>query len=274
MRRVCCWLGRGIRQDFRQRRAHYVDDWRLPQHGRLRVLAASTFIFCASAIPALAFGEQLYADTGGLLSAVHVLSATALTGVAQALLGGQPLLIVGVAEPIVLTYKFMFDFAKDQEGLGPDLFLPWCAWTCVWTSLFILILSLLNSCAYISRFTRLAGELFGALIALLFVQQAVKGLVQEFREVPEGASPAEAPTAALASGLWSLFLAWGVLLTSLLLRRARSWRFLRPPLRFERKRRVLTQVPAWTTGMIMCTHWHGAGMFISLAAHMWPLAQF
>lgn len=45
-----------------------------------------------------------------------VLAATAITGVLQAVVGGQPLLIVGVAEPIVITYKFMYEFAKDREG--------------------------------------------------------------------------------------------------------------------------------------------------------------
>ena len=34
-----------------------------------------------------------------------MLVATALCGILQAVAGGQPLLIVGVAEPIVLTYK-------------------------------------------------------------------------------------------------------------------------------------------------------------------------
>ena len=41
-----------------------------------------------------------------------MLIATAITGVAQAMIGGQPLLIVGVAEPIVLIYSFMYQFAK------------------------------------------------------------------------------------------------------------------------------------------------------------------
>ena len=44
---------------------------------------------------------------GGQLSVVHVLISTAVSGVVQALLGGQPLLIIGVAEPIVLIYGFM-----------------------------------------------------------------------------------------------------------------------------------------------------------------------
>ncbi len=47
---------------------------------------------------------------------MQVLTATAATGIIQALVGGQPLLIVGVAEPIVLMYKYMYDFAKDKAG--------------------------------------------------------------------------------------------------------------------------------------------------------------
>jgi hypothetical protein len=40
-----------------------------------------------------------------IVTGVSVLVATALCGLVQAVVGGQPLLIVGVAEPIVLTYK-------------------------------------------------------------------------------------------------------------------------------------------------------------------------
>ncbi len=68
-------------------------------------------------MPALAFGEQFTNDTQGILTAVHVLAATAISGVLQAVVGGQPLLIVGVAEPIVLVYKYMYEFAKDNDGV-------------------------------------------------------------------------------------------------------------------------------------------------------------
>ena len=40
-----------------------------------------------------------------VLTGVQVLAATSICGVLQAVVGGQPLLIVGVAEPIVLLYK-------------------------------------------------------------------------------------------------------------------------------------------------------------------------
>jgi boron transporter len=36
----------------------------------------------------------------------------------QAVVGGQPLLIVGVAEPIVLIYGYMYNFARDKPDLG------------------------------------------------------------------------------------------------------------------------------------------------------------
>lgn len=45
---------------------------------------------------------------------------------------------------------------------------------CVWSAALIIILAILGACSFINRFTRVAGELFGILIAVLFVQQAVK----------------------------------------------------------------------------------------------------
>lgn len=77
---------------------------------------------------------------------------------------------------------------------------------------------------------RLVGPgvcLFGPALQLLFLQQAVKGSVEEF----QGAEPGASSQWQLVNGLWSLLLAFGLLLTSLLLRTARSWRFLRSPLR-------------------------------------------
>ena len=171
-------------------------------------------------MPALAFGEQFSSETDGLINVVHVLASCAITGVMQAVVGGQPLLIVGVAEPIVLVYKYMYDFAKDKEDLGRELFLPWSSWVCVFTAIFIMVLAVTNACVYIKRFTRYAGEAFGALIAILFMQQAIKGAVDEFRREDLDADQN------LMNGLWSLFLAFGMVLTSLLVRTARTWRFL------------------------------------------------
>jgi len=59
---------------------------------------------------------------------VQTLASTALCGIIHSILGGQPLLILGVAEPTVLMYTFLYDFAKDRKDLGHKLFLPWTGW--------------------------------------------------------------------------------------------------------------------------------------------------
>jgi len=92
----------------------------------------------------------------------------------QSIIGGQPLLIIGVAEPIVIIYGFMYRFAKHTPGLGVGLFLPWAAWVCLWTALLFCLLAVLGAAEGISYFTRFSGELFGALIAILFLQVGIK----------------------------------------------------------------------------------------------------
>lgn len=81
---------------------------------------------------ALAF--QIYVSasflvlTDGVLTAVQTLASTALCGIIHSILGGQPLLILGVAEPTVIMYTFMFNFAKNRPELGSKLFLAWTGW--------------------------------------------------------------------------------------------------------------------------------------------------
>lgn len=64
----------------------------------------------------------------GVLTAVQTLASTALCGIIHSIIGGQPLLILGVAEPTVIMYTFMFNFAKERPDLGRDLFLAWTGW--------------------------------------------------------------------------------------------------------------------------------------------------
>lgn len=64
----------------------------------------------------------------GVLTAVQTLASTALCGIIHSIVGGQPLLILGVAEPTVLMYTFMFNFAKDRPDLGRNMFLAWTGW--------------------------------------------------------------------------------------------------------------------------------------------------
>ncbi|XP_047971291.1 boron transporter 1-like [Salvia hispanica] len=218
---------RGIKNDINNRLRCYKQDWSGGFKAGFRILAPTTYIFFASAIPVISFGEQLERSTEGVLTAVQTLASTAVCGIIHSIIGGQPLLILGVAEPTVIMYTFMFNFAKQRSDLGRELFLAWTGWVCVWTAALLFLLAILGACSIINRFTRLAGELFGMLIAMLFMQQAIKGIVDEFR-IPKRADtslPAFMTSWRFANGMFALVLSFGLLLTALRSRKARSWRY-------------------------------------------------
>ncbi|PWA40530.1 HCO3- transporter family [Artemisia annua] len=217
----------GIKNDLAGRLTCYKQDWTGGVRAGFRILAPTTYIFFASAIPVISFGEQLERNTEGALTAVQTLASTAICGIIHSIIGGQPLLILGVAEPTVLMYTFMYNFAKQRPELGHKLFLAWTGWVCVWTAALLFMLAILGACSIINRFTRVAGELFGLLIAMLFMQQAIRGLVEEFR-IPERANMKSIEFIAswrFANGMFALVLSFGLLLTGLKSRKARSWRY-------------------------------------------------
>ncbi|XP_031282268.1 boron transporter 4-like [Pistacia vera] len=216
---------RGIANDFRGRAACYKQDWIGGIRAGLGILAPTTYIFFASALPVIAFGEQLSRDTDGSLSTVETLASTALCGIIHSIFGGQPLLILGVAEPTVIMYTYLYNFAKGREDLGQKLYLAWVGWVCVWTALMLFVLAIFNACDLINRFTRIAGELFGMLIAVLFMQEAIKGMVSEFK-IPEDQDPNLEKYQfqwLYANGLLGIIFTFGLLYTALKSRKARSW---------------------------------------------------
>ncbi|XP_043723985.1 probable boron transporter 2 isoform X1 [Telopea speciosissima] len=218
---------RGIKNDLKDRLFCYTQDWTGGFRSGYRILAPTTYIFFASAIPVISFGVQLERNTNGTITAIQTLASTALCGIIHSIVGGQPLLILGVAEPTVLMYTFMFSFAKDRQDLGQKLFLAWTGWVCVWTAVLLFFLAILGACSFINRFTRVAGELFGLLIAMLFMQQAIRGAVEEFG-IPQRENPNQTallPSWRFGNGMFALVLSFGLLLTGLRSRKARSWRY-------------------------------------------------
>ncbi|KAG9459729.1 hypothetical protein H6P81_004237 [Aristolochia fimbriata] len=217
----------GVTKDLKGRASCYRQDWMNGFHTGLRILAPTTYIFFASALPVIAFGEQLSTETDGQLSTIEALASTAICGVIHSIFGGQPMLIVGVAEPTIIMYTYLYSFAKSTKELGSELFLAWTGWVCIWTALLLILLAVFNAASIITRFTRIAGELFGMLITVLFMQEAVKGVVREFG-APSGADRNAAANQfqwLYANGLLSVIFAFGVLLTSLKSRKARSWQY-------------------------------------------------
>ncbi|KAH7512486.1 hypothetical protein FEM48_Zijuj12G0095800 [Ziziphus jujuba var. spinosa] len=185
---------RGIVKDFKGRKNCYKQDWSAGISSGFRILAPTTFIFFTSALPAIAFGEQLSKET----------------------------------EPTVIMYSYLYSFSKRRNNLGPGLFLAWTGWVCVWTALFLFLLAIFNACIIINKFTRIAGELFGMLIALFFIQQAVKGMISEFKVPHQTKNPTSEKYEfqwLYLNGILGILFTFGLTLTALKSRRARSWQY-------------------------------------------------
>ncbi|KAH0687555.1 boron transporter 4 [Solanum tuberosum] len=216
---------KGISEDIRGRVSCYKQDWIAGIRSGIGILAPTTYIFFASALPVIAFGEQLSRETDGSLSTVETLASTAICGIIHSILGGQPLMILGVAEPTIIMYSYLYKFAKGREELGQTLYLAWAGWVCVWTALMLFLLAIFNACSIISKFTRIAGETFGMLIAVLFIQEAIKGLVSEF-SIPKAEDPSSEKYQfhwLYTNGLLGIIFTFGLLYTALKSRKARSW---------------------------------------------------
>ncbi|PQQ21277.1 boron transporter 4 [Prunus yedoensis var. nudiflora] len=216
---------RGIAKDVKGRALCYKQDWTAGFRSGIGILAPTAYIFFASALPVIAFGEQLSRDTDGSLSTVETLASTAICGIIHSILGGQPLLILGVAEPTVIMYTYLYNFAKGRKDLGRELYLAWVGWVCVWTALFLVLLAIFNACDIINKFTRIAGELFGMLISVLFIQEAIKGIVSEFK-IPKGEDSKKETHQfqwLYTNGLLGIIFTFGLLYTALKSRKARSW---------------------------------------------------
>ncbi|KAK2378691.1 HCO3- transporter family [Trifolium repens] len=257
---------KGIVSDIRGRAQCYKDDWTCALCSGIGILAPTTYIFFASALPVIAFGEQLNRDTDGRLSTVETLASTAICGIIHSIIGGQPLLIVGVAEPTIIMYTYLYNFAKNQDGLGQELFLAWAGWVCVWTSLLLFLLAIFNAGNIINRFTRVAEELFGMLISVLFIQQAIKGMIKEFSAPKNENSILEHNQFhwLYVNGLLGIIFTFGLLYTTLKSIRARSWLYGTGWLR------------SFIADYVWCT-FHGGGLYFfdhSVASGMAQQKEF
>ncbi|KAL8477262.1 hypothetical protein ACS0TY_029523 [Phlomoides rotata] len=93
---------------------------------------------------------------------------------------------------------------------------------------YILFASAIPTIAFGEQLNReTAGELFGMLISVTFIQEAIKGVVSEFN-IPErenGEKEQYQFEWLNNNGLLAVIFSFGVLITSLKSRRARSWRY-------------------------------------------------
>ena len=173
-------LGAGVLADIRRKLPYYASDF--VDGFNAKGLATILFLFFACLAPSIAFGGLLAFLTDGEIGAVEALLATAIGGITYAMFSGQPLTLLGSTGPVTIFIALLYLLCK--QFAVP--FLPGLFWIGIWTALMMLLLALTNASRYIRYFTRFTDEIFAALIALIFITEAVRDIFGEIvgEEVP------------------------------------------------------------------------------------------
>ncbi len=209
----------GLVADIKRRLPHYVDDFRDGLHGK--TLASIIFMFFACLAPAVTFGGLMGIETGGQIGAEEMIKATAVCGLAYALLAGQPLIILGGIGPLLIFTIILYQLCIDMDQA--DNFLGVYGWVGIWTALFTIILSITNASNLMRYFTRFTDEIFSALMSLIFIYKAVQAIITGFQEADDGTSHIRA--------LLALILAIGTFYIAMTLARLRGSKYLFPWMR-------------------------------------------
>ncbi len=199
-------LGAGLMADIRRKLPYYRSDF--VDGFSSKGLATILFLFFACLAPSVAFGGLLAFLTDGAIGPVEAIVATAIGGVVYGLFSGQPLTLVGSTGPVTVFLALLYVLCRQLSVP----FLPGLFWIGIWTAVLLMTLALTNASRYIEYFTRFTDEIFGALIALIFITEA-------FRDIFGGVVGAEVPS---SGELLALILALGTYVVALQLSRVRQ----------------------------------------------------
>lgn len=166
----------GLLDDVRRRWTHYVSDFRDGLNPKS--LSSTLFLFFACLAPAVTFGGIMGAQTDGNIGVVEMLVASAACGIVYALISGQPLIILGGVGPLLVFTAILYRLCGDFQ----IPFLPTYAWVGFWTSLLLIALAAFDASCLMRYFTRFTDEIFSALMALIFIYEAVRAIIEIFRK--------------------------------------------------------------------------------------------
>jgi hypothetical protein len=209
----------GIAEDVRRRLAHYSSDFRDGLNAKS--LSSTLFLFFACLAPAVTFGGIMGAQTEGHIGVVEMLVASAACGVVYALFSGQPLIILGGVGPLLVFTAILYRLCSDLQLP----FLSAYAWVGLWTGLLLMALAATDASCLMRYFTRFTDEIFSALMALIFIYEALRAIIEIFRK-----SFAD-ETISHDAAFLSLILAIGTFFVATSLSRFRRSIYLRPWMR-------------------------------------------
>ena len=168
----------------------YKSDWLdgiRDSRSLLKFLSATVWLFFAIIMPTIAFGALNQDNTRqdpdnvnqiGDIGVIETIISQAIAGLTFAMFAGQPLTVVMTTAPLTV---FIDVLKRWSEALGIE-FLPFYAWTGIWTAVILMILVVTDSCSIMKYCGHFTEEIFAMLIAALFISEYVKATDQAIRK--------------------------------------------------------------------------------------------
>uniref|UniRef100_A0A7S0PZ07 Bicarbonate transporter-like transmembrane domain-containing protein n=1 Tax=Coccolithus braarudii TaxID=221442 RepID=A0A7S0PZ07_9EUKA len=219
----------GMWQDIKRRGKVYGSDWIDGIVNPGKTLSATCLLYFACLAPAIAFGALLEKFTHGDMGAIECIVSTFVCGTINAMLAGQPLLILGGTGPVAIFESIVYKVSTEIIGV-PFLIVRY--WTGMWIAVILAIIAIFDLCFFIKYITRFTDEIFAGLISTIFIYEALKGLMYPLGKSYDQAGQDTIKDAEHDSGtLLSILLGLGTFLCLLLLRNFRKSKFLLPQVR-------------------------------------------
>lgn len=175
----------GLIEDIKNRYkwSMYKSDWldgiRDPR-SLLKYLSTIVWLFFAIIMPTIAFGALNNDNTQGQLGVIETIVSQAFAGLTFAVFAGQPLTIVMTTAPLTVFIDVLFRWSTSLE----IEFLPFYAWTGLWTAVILLILVVTDACVIMKYCGHFTEEIFATLIAALFISEYIKPLIHSAEDDP------------------------------------------------------------------------------------------
>nr|XP_045015744.1 band 3 anion transport protein [Jaculus jaculus] len=168
----------GLVRDIRRRYPYYLSD--ITDALSPQVLAAVIFIYFAALSPAITFGGLLGEKTRNLMGVSELLISTAVQGILFALLGAQPLLVLGFSGPLLVFEEAFYSFCE-SNGLE---YIVGRAWIGVWLILLVVLVVAFEGSFLVQFISRYTQEIFSFLISLIFIFETFSKLIKIFQDYP------------------------------------------------------------------------------------------
>ncbi|KAK3799451.1 hypothetical protein RRG08_009992 [Elysia crispata] len=174
-----CIVGRSLIGDLKRRLPHYWSDYKDGFTGPKtphKVTAAIFFLYFACVLPNLAFGMLNSDNTAGAIGVKKILFSQMFGGIAFALFGGQPLIVLLTTAPLALYTKIIFSISED---FGLD-FRAFFACVGLWNAGFLVLYSLFGVSRLMKWSSRSTEEIFSLFITFAFSADAIKDCLKDF----------------------------------------------------------------------------------------------